>query len=335
LILAAVIGIVSVVLIVNPVRLFARPLPGGSARDGNRPLPLAVFDLHTSSATFERVHFFYRTFIRDDPFVANGTFVFRVIVSSSATADSPLPLSRVRCHDSINAVACRIEFSYPTFLRDFPQCAWLFRGEDDTWVNTTRFYHYLLMLNTRVSPQRHLVFRAHAMHKRKLAWVVPGGGWLMSRATVNLHVTEEIKLRKLATDDPTGESPLVRKVLGDGQEWDDWGIQGLPCQDCDSNRIAQVGLPQCTADQWAIRPRDVLALHTGGAAANMLWLISAMATAREDVLIGRHELTGQLLLCTYTARTKIWEPEQIEIPQVTADGLPRPLVDYGILASDG
>jgi hypothetical protein len=151
----------------------------------------------------------------------------------------------------------------------------------------------------------------------------------MSRATVNLHVAEEIKLRKLAATDPTGESALVRKVFGDGARWDDWGIQGTSCQNCKSQQTKVAGLPQCIVNRWATRPRDIIALHTGGAAGDMMSLVSAIARAPEDVLVGRNESTQQFYLCTYTVGTKIWDPEQIEIQQQTADGLPKPLLDYG------
>jgi hypothetical protein len=47
-------------------------------------LPLAVIDIHTSTDSFSRISQFRHRFYENDSFIANDSFVFRVVVAHGA-----------------------------------------------------------------------------------------------------------------------------------------------------------------------------------------------------------------------------------------------------------
>jgi hypothetical protein len=307
-------------------------------------LPLAVVDIHTSSASFTRVSQFHQRFFQNDRFIANGTFVFRVVVAEAAQVPTDVwPISRVKCGDEHEALPCRVDQSYPAFLNDFPTCDWLFRGEDDTWLNTTVLYHYILMLNSIYRPREHIVFRAHANPERLKNWFLHGGcGWLASRAYLVAHGRLELSMVKLLRwaryhQQDTAESIIVRHMFAHPVLWDEMGLEGFLCENCGLQEI-HTGkwdqLPECPAGKVGIPLRDLFAVHTASLDDGMIKMLALAGSAPSNVLMIRQNLPQRSTVCKAHLKSIIWDAERRPRTFLVLEDLPNPLIDYDSLPDD-
>jgi hypothetical protein len=307
-------------------------------------LPLAVIDIHTSSATFNRAAFFHDTFYLNDSFIANGTFHFRVVVSKEATIKPDVwPVSRVSCPDAHEKLPCRVDASYPNFLADFPSASWLFRAEDDCFINTTLLYQYIMHLNSIYQPHEHIVFRAHANPERFVNWYIHGGsGWLMSRACVDLHVKLELSLEKLLPgaryhQQDTAESIIVRALFPHASLWDEMGFEGFACGNCDNwafNGWKWESLNECPANVVAIRVSGLWAFHTASLQDRALQFVKRLSSAPEDIMMMRDNGAQRMVLCRKGPKTIVWNYTRRNLAFLTKDDVPQPLIDYKTLHND-
>jgi hypothetical protein len=316
----------------------------GTSPAGSAPsLPLAVLDFHSSAETFKRINFFYNLYVRDDPFRRNGTFLFRVILANGSVVNSSLPVAYVACSGAHNQLPCRVDASYPLFLSDFPECNWLFRGDDDTWINTTVLYRYLNMLNTQFEPREEIVIRAHANNEGRLNWYIHGGcGWLMSRAAVSVHLSLNLSLVRLLPwaryhQQDTAESIIVRKLFGHQSLWDDCGFQGYKCSNCESAEVRARkwdALPKCSDDEVAVHLSDLMALHTVSVTSPVLALIKTISVAPDNVLLSRNVPDQRSYICRRTPTTRVWNTSRRNLAYRRLEDLPRPFINYGNLHDD-
>jgi hypothetical protein len=307
-------------------------------------LPLAVIDIHTSAASFDRVTTLRKNFFASDPFIANGTFHFRVVVSKFAQVPSWVwPISRVDCSDTHETLPCRVDQSYPNFLQDFPECGWHFRADDDTWLNTTRMYHYILMLLDTYDPRVHIVFRAHANPERLRNWYVHGGsGWLSSRAFIYAHVRLELSLTKLLPwaryhQQDTAQSIIVRHMYPHPVLWDEMGMEGFACTNCGTRPVVQGiwdELPECPPRQQGVRLTDLWAIHTASLQGDTMAMLNAAKAAPATVLLVRNNIDQRIFVCRAHPDSLIWNPRTRPLAFLVLGDLPKPLYDYALLPDD-
>jgi hypothetical protein len=284
-------------------------------------------------------------YMKEDPFIKNSTFVFRVILAKSVVDQvrSPIPIGQVDCPNDHASLPCRVDKSYPLFLADFPQCDWLFRGEDDTWVQPSIFYHSTTMLNGQFNPREDVVFRAHANFEKLRKWYIHGGsGWLMSRAAVDLHVQQELTLVKLLPwaryhQQDTGQSIIVRQLFPDPDTWDEWGFQGFQYNNCNSTQVKNrdwVSLPECPASEVAVKLKDLMSLHTASLTEPVVTMIKAIPFAPTDTVLSRNNVMQRSRLCRNAPTTKIWDPADRKMVVLKLRDVPKPLFDYQNLPND-
>jgi hypothetical protein len=240
-----------------------------------------------------------------------------------------IPVSQVDCPDSHEELPCRVDKSYQEFLKDFPNCNWLFRCEDDTFIDLSGLYHYVLRLNTQYNPEEHIVFRAHANPERLKNWYIHGGGgWLSSRAFVDVHAHKDLSLKVLLPwaryhQQDTAESIVVRHLFPHPVLWDEYGIQGFACDNCHEENVRQgkwKDLERCPAGN-AVRISEIWAMHTAGLQA-------------EDVLLYRDNLPQRGKICIKQPKSIVWNAGRRALGYVTIDDLPNPFIDYERLKDD-
>jgi hypothetical protein len=306
-------------------------------------LPIAVIDVHTSAASFPRLTSLYADYFSRSPFLRNGTIVLRAVLSASArVAAGDITVVRVKCSDEHVKLPCRVDASYPAFLSDFPNCAWHFRAEDDTFVNLTGLYHYILRLNSQYHPRTHIVFRAHANPERLKNWYIHGGsGWIASRAFVEAHVGLGLSLEKLLPwsryhQHDTAESIVVRHIYVHAVLWDEWGIQGFACANCGESGVRRAkwdSLGACP-DGAAVRVNQIWAMHTASLQGLAMRLLQVMSGAPDEVLLVRENVQQRARICKKQPKNTVWDAARRALAYVALEDLPNPLINYGTLQND-
>jgi hypothetical protein len=308
-------------------------------------LPLAVIDLYSSKATLNRVSAVSIPWLYDSPFRANGTFEFRIVISDLVPGPFPLKHQYVNCsdeHNGPNALPCRVEKGYATFVKAYPNSGWLLRADDDVWINLSLLYHYILKLNKMYDPMKHLVFRTHANPERAGKFYAHGGcGWLVSNAYVKYHVTNDVSLIKLLPysryrQDDTAQSIIIRHMFPKVGLWDEPTIMGYTCLTCNQFAFTNWSLlPVCPSDKYGIRISDLMVLHGCSGSAGIQRLIRAIPTAPVGIMIYRDQTTQRALLCrdAFLAQMYTFGNARDEL-LVEGKDLPHPLIDYTTLHDD-
>jgi hypothetical protein len=253
------------------------------------------------------------------------------------------PLSRVDCADAHDALPCRVDRSYAQFLGDFPECGWLFRADDDTWLNTTAMYRYLLMLGAVYRPREHIVIRAHANPERLRNWFLHGGsGWLASRAYVDAHVKLGLSMEKLLPwaryhQQDTAESIVVRHMFPHPALWDEMAFEGFACSNCGDAAVARRQwdrLPECPPGQLGIPVRELWAVHTASVQDAVIQMLTAAAAAPPSVLMIRMNVQQRSMVCKAHQKSIIWDSQRRPRTFLLLADLPDPLIDYKTLPDD-
>jgi hypothetical protein len=341
-------GLIIAVLIFQPNFFPLSSSPSSSSSSPLSPLaplslPLAVVDIHTSSASFSRLEFLHRKYFANSTLIQNGSIVVRAVVSQSATVkDDIVPISRVDCSDSHQDLPCRVDKSYEMFLKDFPNCGWLFRSEDDTFIDLEGFYRYVIRLNTQYRPEQHIVFRAHANPEKLKNWYVHGGGgWLSSRAFIDAHIQKNLSLTRLLPwaryhQQDTAESIVVRHLFIHPVLWDEYEIEGFACDNCkgvDVQRGNWAALTQCP-DGIGVRIRDIWAMHTAGLQDNLIRLVDNKKNAPDDVLLFRDNMPQRGMICLKQPKSILWNADRRALAYMTIEDLPNSIIDYETLKDD-
>jgi hypothetical protein len=249
----------------------------------------------------------------------------------------------VKCSDDHGELPCRVDASYPNFLNDFPDCNWLFRGEDDTWLNTTILYRYILLQNSFYRPREHIVFRAHANPEQLRNWFIHGGsGWLSSRAYVEAHVKLNLSMVRVLPwaryhQQDTGESIIVRHMYQHSVLWDEMGIEGFACNNCGEEPIVTgkwAPLPPCPERQLGVRVSDIWAVHTVSVQEGVMKMLHVAGSAPPDVLMVRLNLDQRSVVCQAHATSIIWDASRRPRTFLLLSDLPDPLIDYQTLPDD-
>jgi hypothetical protein len=283
-------------------------------------------------------------FYETDPFIQNGTFAIRAVLSKDSKVNSTaFPISRVQCSDSHEELPCRVDASYKQFIVDYPNCAWLFRGEDDTFVNTSVLYRFLVHLNGVYDGMEMIVFRAHANPEMMGKYYVHGGsGWLCSRAFVDVHVRLELSLVSLLKwaryhQQDTAESIIVNRMFASAEMWDDMGMQGYTCDDCGSWMIRKGrwrALRICPADRVVVRLKDLWALHTTSVRGGVMKLIKAIPFAPAEVMLARNMELQRSFPCRQGAKTIVWNYTGRPLAFLKIGDLPVPFINFTTLPDD-
>jgi hypothetical protein len=324
---------------------YARPnsAPGQAPTGDPLLFPLAAIDYHTSADTFNRIKYFHRSFFAQDPFVKNGTFAIRAVVSSNANVRADiLPVVHLQCGDEIRDLACRTEKSYPVFLNSFPNCGWLFRADDDTFINTSLLYRYLLLLNSVYNPREMIVFRAHANREGGGQYYIHGGsGWLVSRAYVETIVRRGLSIVRLLNfsryrQQDTAESIIVRHMFPAPELWDEMGFAGYECQNCEEDVVGErwwAELPLCPSDV-CIRVRDLFAIHTKSQALAILDFIRAIPSAPDEVMLARDVEAQRHIVCKQAPNTRVWNVTRRAWTFLRDNDLPEALIDFSTIEDE-
>jgi hypothetical protein len=312
--------------------------------EGPLSLPLAVIDVHSSAATFNRVRLFHKLFFAGDPFIQNGTFVMRAILAKSATVDvSPYAISRVECSDAHQELPCRVDAAYRSFIAEYPNCRWHLRLDDDTFLNTSVFYHRLVQLNRIYNGMETMVFRAHANPEKMRRFYIHGGsGWLCSRAFLDMHVKLDLRLVSLLKwaryhQQDTAQSIIVRLVFHHPEMWDEMGMQGYACDQCQTSLIQRGqwdSLRKCPDNMVAVRVRDLWALHTASVQEGFLKFIQAIPHAPPDVMLMRDPGPQRSFPCRKGPKTIVWDPNRRNLAFVKMEDLPDPFINFATLPND-
>jgi hypothetical protein len=278
--------------------------------------PLAVIDIHSSSDTAVRIATLYQMTIRDHPLVLNGTFVIRLFTPSQ------LPAGCTDVRQGESGLVCRVDSAYSTFLDDFPQCPWLFRGLDDTAIRLDNLHSYLTHLSRHSDPLSDIVVRAHANLEKDVRRYVHGGaGWLVSRGYVAYHRAQNLSLAALTRrarygQDDTAQTMVLDRIYRKSSEWDEPLFVGFRCGNCE---VADV--PSCPALRLCVRLRDLIAIHTFGAAGDGLRLAHLAETAPPGLLLFRDDGAQAVWLCArrHTHRVYRADDRPIVIGNATID----------------
>jgi hypothetical protein len=267
-------------------------------------LPLAVIDIHTSLSTSHRAAGAFRLSLRAHPLVANGTFVIRYITSQ---------LVSMNCRDVRNGesgLVCRVEGSYRTFLRDFPDCNWLFRAVDDTFVHLWNFYAWLVRLNGVYGAEEQIIFRAHANFEHEIQYYIHGGtGWLMSRGYLQFHRSQNLSLISLLSQskyrqDDTAQSIIVRKLFTKPILWDEMLLNGFKCINCGQTEKVR----RCPVLKVCARVGELIAVHKFGNADVGLALAALVDTAPSELMFYRDNPNQAIHLCSRRRNFLVHQP---------------------------
>jgi hypothetical protein len=301
-------------------------------------LPFILIDVITSTAGFTCFEHQHKNFYANDPFIQNGTFALRVVISKQAQVTSNIaPIVQVDCGDGRDDLSCRVDASYANFLTAFPTSPWYFRALDDTFINTTVLYHHLLYLNTVYDPKEAIVFRAHANREGGGRYYIHGGsGWLCSRAFVDTHVRRELSMVKLLKwaryhQDDTAESIIVRAMFPQPELWDEMGISGYACANCGDAAIRQHqwdALPICPDDRTVVQVADLFAIHTATVQEPIIEFIRSIPFATKDVMLARDIDSQRQSICRRGLNTSVWNPKKRNLSFLTAKDVRNPLLDY-------
>jgi hypothetical protein len=252
-------------------------------------------------------------------------------------------VSRVGCGDEHRDLPCRCDAAYRQFLADWPACAWLFRADDDTFINTVVIYHHLLHLSAVYDGRETIVFRAHANLEGLGKYYIHGGaGWLCSRAYVEAHVRRALSIATLAKwaryhQQDTAESIVVRAMFPHPEAWDEMGIEGYPCANCNAEAIAAGRwdmIPHCPDNTVAVRVSDLFAIHTAGLKEPAIAFIRAIPLAPPDVMLAGKTRSQTHTICRRGPRTLVWDPKRRPLAFLRDEDLPEPLIDYDTLPDD-
>jgi hypothetical protein len=303
-----------------------------------------VIDIHTSETSFKRVERFHEWFYGGDPFIQNGTFVMRVVLAKKAEVTSSVyPISRVECSDAHEELPCRVDASYRNFVTDYPNCRWLLRLEDDTFLNISLFYHYVMHLNRTYDGMETIVFRGHANPEAGGVIYIHGGcGWLCSRAFVDAHIKLNLTLVSLLKwaryhQQDTAQSIIVRLMFHDPEMWDEMGMQGYPCPQCRAPLIENgnwQSLPMCPDNQVVVRVRDLWALHTTSVHWGFIAFIRAIQYAPPELMLGRDPKAQRNFPCRQGPTSIIWNSTRRTLYFLKIDDLPVPLFSFETLHND-
>jgi hypothetical protein len=310
-------------------------------------LPLAVIDLHSSGQSADRIKRQLDNWMYNSPYINNGTFEIRMLISNQVHGNFALKSATVDCadvHEGPEGLGCRVEKSYSKFLEDFPKCLWYYQGKDDMWMNLTNFYHYLLRLNTIFRPNKHIVLKAHANMERLVRHYIHGGsGWLVSRAYAEYHVSHDVSLPKLFPksryhQEDTSQSIIARHLFPRPELWDEPTIVGFQCDQCSDPRITQQrweALDNCPTDRPAVRLSDLMVLHTCSYLGGINDLLLIIYRAPTWVMLYCNVLAQRSLVCKANNETKIFDPNgPRENVLLESKDVPNPLINFETLHDD-
>jgi hypothetical protein len=197
-----------------------------------------------------------------------------------------------------------VDAAYSSFLKDYPNCLWLFRALDDTFVHIDNLYLYVRRLTQVFDPFGDLVVRAHANFERGIrAYVHGGAGWLVSRAYIAHHTSTDRRLVELSRtsryrQDDTAQTVFLDTIYRKPAEWDEMLLNGFSCANCDDWRE----FPACPLFRISAPVRDIIAVHTFGASTDGMKIVEIMQRKFKDVMFWRDNERQEISIC----RRKVW-----------------------------